>query len=509
MRRVLPISLLVLLAVAGCNQNDATAPDRRARPALATSGPPAQLSFATEPPTSVEGAAAISPPVQVVIEDSLGTTDSAAVDTVTLAFATNPSGATLLGTTRVTAVGGVATFSDLRVDRPGTGYTLAATAPGLAGATSSAFAVRLTFVAVSAGLQHTCGVTVSGAAYCWGYNGFGQLGDGTTTSETAPVLVAGGLTFTTVSVGGGLPFLFPSRHTCGVTTSGAAYCWGNNSQGQLGDGTTTSRVAPVPVSGGLSFTRVAGGTGHTCGVTTTDVAYCWGWNYEGQLGDGTTASRATPAPVIGGLSFTEIDGGAAHSCGVTTTGAGSCWGLNDDGELGDGTVLSRASPDSVLGVSNFAAIDAGVYHTCGVTTSGTAYCWGWNGFGQLGNGTSGNALEQHSVGSRQPVATPVSGGLTFSGVSAGYTHSCGVTSGGVAYCWGNNAWGQFGNGTTTSDSVPVPVAAGLTFTAVSAGYYYTCGVTPSGAAYCWGYNANGQLGNGTNTNSLSPMPVGQ
>ena len=159
-----------------------------------------------------------------------------------------------------------------------------------------------TFAAVSAGFYFTCGVTTSGAAYCWGYNGGGQLGDGTTTNSLTPVAVSGGLTFAAVSAGSG--------QTCGVTTSGAAYCWGSNDYGEGGRGTFTSSSTPVAVSGGFTFAALsAGGAGstvgpHTCGVTPGGAAYCWGYNGYGQLGDGTSGTnRLTPVAVSGGLTF--------------------------------------------------------------------------------------------------------------------------------------------------------------------------------------------------------------
>jgi len=185
-------------------------------------------------------------------------------------------------------------------------------------------------------------VTTSGAAYCWGSNAFGQLGDGTTTQRLVPTPVAGGLTFTAVSAGW--------WHTCGITTSGAAYCWGNN--GFLGDGTNTGRLVPTPVAGGLTFTTLSAGPGETCGVTTSGAAYCWGYNAFGQLGDGTTANRLIPTPVAGGLTFTAVSAGVevetGHACGVTPGGAAYCWGAsNGAGALGDGTTTDRLVPTLV------------------------------------------------------------------------------------------------------------------------------------------------------------------
>ena len=489
--------LLLLVTVQACHPDAPTAP-RPMAAVQATSGA-VQLAFVKQPPANVDANVALSPAVQVAVEDSAGNPVPGATDTVTLALGPNQTGALLLGSPTALAVDGMATFVDLRVDRPGS-YTLVATATGLTGATSTSFAVHVTFTQVSAGYFHTCGVTTSGAAYCWGYNFSGQLGDGTGTSyRTAPAPVAGGLDDTAVSAGGGFPSGVPG-HTCGTTAGGAAYCWGYNASGQLGDGTTTNRTSPVPVSGGLNVTTVGAGTGHTCAVTTSGEAYCWGANFRGQLGDGSTVvPSSSPVRVFGVLTFTAVGAGSAYSCGLTTGSVLACWGFNGDGELGDGTTVDRPVPAPDLSPSDVAGLSTGTYHACAVTTNGGAYCWGYNTSGQLGDGTTVTRMS----------ATPVAGGLGFAAVSAGYQHSCGVTPSGAAYCWGWNAYGQLGDGTTATRPTAGLVSGGLTFRSVSTGVYHTCGVTTDGVAYCWGYNPFGALGNGTTTSSPTPVPVVQ
>ena len=349
----------------------------------------------------------------------------------------------------------------------------------------------LAFSSVSARSDHTCGVTATDStAYCWGSNSYGRLGNGTTTSALIPVPVSGGLTFLAVSTGG--------EHTCGATAGGAAaYCWGHNSYGQLGDGTTTDAATPVPVSGGLSFSAVSAGAGHACGITTsTGAAYCWGLNSTGQLGNGSTTDASAPVPVSGGLTFVTVSAGDFHTCGVTSSGLAYCWGHNGFGQLGNGSTTDASAPVLVSGGLTFAAASAGNAHTCGVTTTG-AVCWGSNSFGQLGDGTTTSAV------------TPVAVSGAFVAVSVGIVaNTCGVTTSGAAYCWGYNLYGQLGNGTTTNAVTPVPVSGGLTFAAMSAGAIHSCGVTTGGAAYCWGYNFSGQLGNGTTINATTPIPVG-
>jgi alpha-tubulin suppressor-like RCC1 family protein len=376
--------------------------------------------------------------------------------------------------------------------------TVHATAPA---AQREALAGRMrsdtvTFAALSVGGIHTCGIVADGVAYCWGWNSRGQLGDGTSGTERSfPARVVGDLRFAAVSAG--------DRYTCGVTAAGAAHCWGLNGWGQLGDGTTTERPSPVPVVGGLSFRMVSTGFRHTCAVAASGAAYCWGLNGAGQLGDGTTTDQSSPVPVAGGLTFAAVSAGAFHTCGVTAAGATYCWGANGDGQLGDGTTTSRSSPARVAGDVSLAAVSAGGFHTCGITATGAAYCWGANAEFMLGDGTK--------TGRLRPV--PVAGDVKFASVSAGFLHTCGVTAAGAAYCWGDNSQGQLGDGTTTSRKRPVRVAGDVSFAAVHAGGsgqalgYHTCGVTAAGVAYCWGQNARGQLGDGTTTDRTTPVHV--
>jgi alpha-tubulin suppressor-like RCC1 family protein len=286
---------------------------------------------------------------------------------------------------------------------------------------------------------HTCGVTTADKAYCWGGNRDGQLGDGTFRDRPAPVAVVGGRRFLRVSAG--------FRHTCGVTTDNRAFCWGQNGQGRLGDGTSgIDRPRPVSVSGGLFFRQVGAGHDHTCGLTTADKAYCWGNDSFGQIGDGPAdVQPLTPVAVAGGLLFRQADVGFDYSCGATTDNLAYCWGRNNGGTLGDGNgnVVS-STPTAVLGGLHLRQVSAGVVRTCGVTTADKAYCWG---VGPLGDGTSN--------GSFTPVA--VVGGLQFRQVSAGAVYACGVTTGDRAFCWGSNIYGTLGDGTTTDRLTPTPV----------------------------------------------------
>ena len=361
-------------------------------------------------------------------------------------------------------------------------------------------AAALTFASVGAGGQHTCGMTTNGAAYCWGYGKYGSLGNGLTDNQTTPVAVSAGLTFESVSAG--------YFHNCRLTTGAAAYCWGFGRAGRLGNGLMVDQATPVAVSGGLTFASLSAGSNHTCGVTTSGAALCWGQGNEGVLGDGLRRDKAAPVPVSGGLTFASVSAGNSHTCGVTTSAAAYCWGYGDSGRLGDGddAAVFQLTPVAVLGGLTFASVSAGDTHTGGVTTGGAAYCWGWGGDGDLLGGRSAGRLGAGAIERRlTPVA--VLGGLTFASVSAGFHHTCGVTTSGAAYCWGSSGPGRLGDGSGESSNKPVAVSGGLTFASVIAHFGHTCGVTTSGAAYCWGVSDSGKLGDGSRKHQFTPAAV--
>jgi alpha-tubulin suppressor-like RCC1 family protein len=309
--------------------------------------------------------------------------------------------------------------------------------------TPVAVATTLRFRQVSAGWGHTCGLTPDYRVYCWGDNGIGQLGDGTTNNHYKPVAVAGQRKFRQVDAG--IDF------TCGVGyPDNRAYCWGNNWAGQLGDGTMATRLRPTAVVGGLYFKQVRTGGFHACGITTTNRVYCWGYNANGELGDSTRVTRLRPTRVASGRQFRQVDAGGNHTCAVTTTYRAFCWGYGRNGAIGNGKAYVSLWPRAVAGGLLFERVTTGNGHTCGETTGNQAYCWGDNGSGQVGDGTTTyNHLE--------PV--PVAGRLAFAQVTAGGQHSCGKTPTGVAYCWGNNGLGALGDGTwQNTRTTPVPVA---------------------------------------------------
>ena len=359
--------------------------------------------------------------------------------------------------------------------------------------------VTVVSVPLSAGVDHTCALNRSGVAFCWGLNDQGQLGNGSTTVSPTPVAVSGALTFAAVVASGGAGNN-TGGHTCGLTPRGEAYCWGDNSFGQLGTGTSTSSSSPVAVFGGLPFSAITAGAAHTCGLGSHGTAWCWGW------------ASSIPVAVPGGMSFGAITAGMDHTCGLSSGGTAYCWGANTFGELGVGTTTASDVPVRVATALRWAAITAGDEHTCGVTTAGEAYCWGSNRNGELGDATTTGpetcAWAVPGVGGSVPCSTvpvPVTTGLRWASLTAGPGRTCGLTPVGTAYCWGYNGDGELGTGSTATSATPVAVSGGFRFSMLATGGYHTCGLTLTGAIYCWGLNRFGQLGDGSFSDSWVPV----
>ncbi len=345
-------------------------------------------------------------------------------------------------------------------------------------------------VSVDSGERHTCVLKEFGTVACFGNNNDGQIGDGTNTGRTAPVLVRGVSNAKAIATG--------SFHSCAAKTDGSVVCWGSNNNGQLGDGTTTNRNLPVTVNGLSGVTGITAGVDHTCATKDDGTVACWGYNGDGQLGDDSFTNRTTPIIVGGGLSGVKsVAAGAWHNCAAKTDGTVACWGRNAYGQLGNGTNTLAKLPVDVADLSGVTALVGGWDNTCALNSDGTVACWGANGNGELGLG--GGAARN------TPTTIPDLGGVTALG--GGAYHNCAVKDDGTAECWGYNKDGEIGDGSATKRLSPVAVVGLTDAKAIAGGSYNSCAVTASGATFCWGFNGSGQLGDGTTTKRLTPTEV--
>ena len=320
--------------------------------------------------------------------------------------------------------------------------------------------------AVAGGGFHSLALTGTGNVYAWGYNPNGELGNGTTTDSSTPVQVlgvgqSGHLSNITSMVGG-------CYHSLALASSGNVYAWGYNTYGQLGNGTTSNSSTPIQVlgvggSGYLSnVTAVAGGYYHSLTLSSTGNVYAWGHNQYGQLGNGTTTDSSTPVEVLGvggsgNLSnVTALAAGVWHSLALANTGNLYAWGANFDGQLGNGTTTDSHTPVEILGVdgsgylSNVTAVAGGWNFSLALTSTGNVYAWGANNDGQLGNGTTTNSSTPLLV------SLPANGSAKVVAVSAGWEDSFALESDGSLWAWGYND-GEYGNGTTTQSLTPIEV----------------------------------------------------
>ena len=355
--------------------------------------------------------------------------------------------------------------------------------PGLGGdRTFTTVCWREPTTSIAAGWHHTCALLSSGGIKCWGDNKDGQLGNGTTTNSSTPVSVSGITNATTVTAG--------LNYSCSALVDGAVKCWGNDKKGQLGDGGSKSQTTPVSVSG---LTNVLGVTAvgefHACALELEEVVSCWGANESGQA----------PALVEGlGGTAVSVGGGSGFTCVLLASGHIECFGDNFFGELGDGTTTESATPVSVSGISNATTLSAGGGGSaCASLSNGEIKCWGANEMGELGNGTTTN--------STTPVS--VSGITSAAEVSAGERFACALIIEGSVECWGDNEQGQLGDGSTASSTTPVSVSGISDAIALAASGSHACVRLADDSVRCWGANEFGQIGDGTTVGSTTPVAV--
>lgn len=357
-----------------------------------------------------------------------------------------------------------------------------------------------------AGGWHSC-ANHGAVLYCWGQNFDGQIGDGTTVNAKLPRIVKGLNPSDLQAVGLG------ELTTCVCDSAGQAWCWGRNIEGELGLGKASSNSkVPVQVPGLTDCVQIAGGHNHTCAVHGMDGSVsCWGSNSTGQLGLGSSPAVGScaetdglnvpcltaPAVVPGLTNVVELRAGEDHTCARKADKTVVCWGGNFDGELGDGTKTNRSSPVAVVGLAaDITAIASGRWFTCALHSAGTISCWGSNEHGQLGRATS----DQTRPGQVSNITDAIQ-------VAAGDKHACAVGATGRVWCWGGNTFGQLGNGTTTDSMLPVNPSGLGDVNNIALGVVHSCARAGTGPVYCWGENVVNELGDATTTNRLTPVTV--
>lgn len=338
---------------------------------------------------------------------------------------------------------------------------------------------------ITAGANHTCGIKAAdNTLYCWGWNHYGQLGDGRNLPRPTPAKI-GAETDSWLEVKIGF------NHTCAIKASdNKLYCWGYNRFGQLGDGTLVNRSIPTKI-GDDTWVGITAGYAHACGIKADKKLYCWGDNSSGQLGDGTNAKSNVPTKVGSDTdSWIKIAAGDEHTCGIKADNSLYCWGDNSFGELGDSTTANKKVPAKAgAEADRWIAVEvggeSGYSYTCGIKTDGKLYCWGSNNNGKLGDGTAGNRLVPTQIGDDKWLE-----------ITTGLVHTCGIKADKKLYCWGENSYGQLGDGTTVKKDVPAKIGND-NWLEITAGSAHTCGIkTEDNSRNCWGSNLYGKLGSG-------------
>jgi alpha-tubulin suppressor-like RCC1 family protein len=359
------------------------------------------------------------------------------------------------------------------------------------------------------GARHLIALKSDGTVWDWGYNWYGKLGDGTLVDRHTPIQVHGPgdvayLSSITAIMGG-------ESHNFALKSDGTIWSWGWNGLGQLGDGSFTDRYTPVQVNGLGSVTALGGRGYHSLAIKTDGTVWTWGYNVAGELGYDTSSSpcpppmfnfcSSLPGQVMGLSQVMTVTGGYVHSLAVLSDQTLRAWGGNSDGQLGNGdaSYLSSMLPVTVSGLMNVSQVSAGWKHSLALKTDGTVWAWGRNDRGEVGTGMT------TTKGITLPVQ--VTGLNSMTAVSGGDCHSISLKSDGTVWSWGCNDRGQLGDGTWVDKSTPVRVNGLTNVIFVTARDYHNAAIKSDGSVWTWGWNINGQLGDNTTTDRNVPVRV--
>ena len=339
---------------------------------------------------------------------------------------------------------------------------------------------------VTVGWRHTCALLGNKRIKCWGDNSYGQLGNGSTDDSATPEDVADLSDIVYIAAG--------DSHTCAIDGNNGVWCWGRNVAGQIGDGTFDHRSTPVAVKEIDNATKIIAAGWISCALLTTKEIKCWGNNDHYTMADGTQTDRPTPILIDGIDDAIELAAGGGHVCAVLSTGRVACWGDSSKGQQGDGSKDTNFVPTTIDGLSGVTAIDAGRSHTCVLSESKSVSCWGSNGGMQIGDGTTNDRLTPYTLIMEKESIAVAAGSFFLSNDYLG--HSCVLHSDATASCWGSNRAGQLGDGTTTNRANPVTVSDLSDVEQLIIGVENSCALISDGGLQCWGDNAHDQLGHG-------------
>jgi alpha-tubulin suppressor-like RCC1 family protein len=366
------------------------------------------------------------------------------------------------------------------------------------------------WTSVAVGLGHTCAIRDDASLWCWGLNDSGQLGDGTTTDRVSPVQIRRESLWTGVAAG--------DKHTCAIRDDAALWCWGTGPAAAPGarpapptpdpapDPTPVPVPTPVPTGQVIRWLGVQARGLNTCAIDSADDLWCWGENSHGQVGDGTTTARSEPVRVDpqdkspDGVPWITVSPGNGFTCGTRADKSLWCWGRNEDGAVGDGTDVDRRRPVQIAPDTPWTTVRAGHDHACALQDNGIAWCWGDASTGQLGTDTYFPV----------PRPVPVLDRGTWSDLTAGEDFTCGLRPDATLWCWGTNEHGELAlsRPDQKTSGVPVRVPGDAVWRTLSAGSGTACGIRRDGTLWCWGDNHRGQIGDGTRENRFEPVPGG-